>query len=165
MKKVFKIFIIVILILISLLFIRPQKVIYEANIIGKVIDENNKPIPNATIYRIEKEYYIDEKIGSNESRDIRTENVKSDKNGNFKFYEKSRIDWFHTPLDLPIGFCYAEFEIEKNGYEFYKAKFGEFEQYRIENCYACEKVLFKPIITLKTQNGKKLKQKIELKQN
>ena len=154
MKKPFKIFLIIIIIFISLLFIRPQKVIYEANIIGKVIDENNNPISNATIYRIEKEYYINDKIGSNESRDLRTESVKSDKNGNFKFNEKSRVDWFHTPLDLPIAYCYAEFEIEKNGYEFYKTKFGEYEQYRIENCYACEKVLFKPIITLKTQNKK-----------
>ena len=154
MKKPFKIFLIIIIIFISLLFIRPQKVIYEANIIGKVIDENNNPISNATIYRIEKEYYINNKIGSNESRDLRTESVKSDKNGNFKFNEKSRVDWFHTPLDLPIAYCYAEFEIEKNGYEFYKTKFGEYEQYRIENCYACEKVLFKPIITLKTQNKK-----------
>ncbi|MBP4143244.1 hypothetical protein J3S90_15695 [Flavobacterium sp. P4023] len=154
MKKPFKIFLIIIIIFISLLFIRPQKVIYEANIIGKVIDENNNPISNATIHRIEKEYYINNKIGSNESRDLRTESVKSDKNGNFKFNEKSRVDWFHTPLDLPIAYCYAEFEIEKNGYEFYKTKFGEYEQYRIENCYACEKVLYKPIITLKTQNKK-----------
>ena len=149
MKKILKIFLIVILILISLLFIRPQKVIYEANISGSVIDENNEPVFNATVYRIEKEYYINEKIGSNESRDLRTESVKSDKNGNFKFYPKSRIDWFHTPLDLPIGYCFAEFEIEKNGYEIYKTKFGEIEQYRIEDCYACEKVEFKPIITLK----------------
>lgn len=158
MKKSTKIFFLILLILIIGIFIHPQKVIYEANVEGKVIDENNKPIINATVYRIEKEYYINEKIGSNESRDLRTESVKTDKKGNFKFYEKSRIDWFHTPLDLPIGYCYAEFEIEKNGCEFYKTKFGDFEQYRIENCYACEKVLFKPIITLKSL--KKQKQKL-----
>jgi hypothetical protein len=150
MKKSTKIFFLILLILIIGIFIHPQKVIYEANIEGKVIAENNKPITNATVYRIEKEYYINEEIGSNESRDLRTGSVKTDKNGNFKFYEKSRIDWFHTPLDLPIGYCYAEFEIEKSGYDFYKTKSGEFEQYRIKNCYACEKVLFKPIITLKT---------------
>ncbi|GEP52729.1 hypothetical protein FNO01nite_34010 [Flavobacterium noncentrifugens] len=160
MKKSTKIFLLTLLILIIGIFIHPQKVIYEANIEGKVIDENNKPIINATVYRIEKEYYINEEIGSNESRDLRAESVKTDKNGNFKFYEKSRIDWFHTPLDLPIGYCYAEFEIEKSGYEFYKTKFGEFEQYRIENCYACEKVLFKPIITLKS-----LKENSRPKQN
>ena len=150
MKKSTKIFFLILLIGIIGIFIHPQKVIYEANVEGKVIDENNKPVINATVYRIEKEYYINEKIGSNESRDLRTESVKTDKNGNFKFYEKSRIDWFHTPLDLPIGYCYAEFEIEKSGYEFYKTKFGDFEQYRIENCYACEKVLFNPIIILKS---------------
>ena len=56
---------------------------------------------------------------------------------------------------MPVAYCYAEFEIEKSGYEFYKTKFGEFEQYRTEHCYACEKVLFKPIITLKIrkENG------------
>jgi len=145
-----KIFFLLLIILIIGIFIHPHKVIYEANIAGKVIDENSKPVINATVYRIEKEYYISEKIGSNESRDLRTESVKTDKNGNFKFYEKSRIDWFHTPFDLPIGYCYAEFEIEKSGYEFYKTKFGNFEQYRIEDCYACEKVIFKPIITLKS---------------
>ena len=150
MKKSTKIFLTILLILIIGIFIHPQKVIYEANIEGKVVDENNKPVINATVHRIEKEYYINEEIGSNESRDLRTESVETDDNGNFKFYEKSRIDWFHTPLDLPIGYCYAEFEIEKNGFEFYKTKFGEFEQYRIENCYACEKILFKPIIVLKS---------------
>ena len=150
MKKSTKIFFLILLILIIGIFIHPQKVIYEANIEGKIIDENNKPIINATVYRIEKEYYINEKIGSHESRDLRTESVKTDKNGNFKFYEKSRIDWFHTPLDLPIGYCYAEFEIEKSGYEFYKTKFGEYEQFHKANCYACEEVLFKPIITLKS---------------
>lgn len=165
MKKSTKIFLIILLVLIIGIFIHPQKVIYEANVEGKIIDENNKPIINATVYRIEKEYYINEEIGSNESRDLRTESVKSDKNGNFKFYEKTRIDWIHTPLDLPIGFCYAEFEIDKNGYEFYKTKFGEFEQYRIENCYACEKILFKPIITLKTQNKEQQKTESKNKNN
>jgi hypothetical protein len=152
MKKILKIILAITLIFITLLFIRPQKVIYEANVEGRVVDENNKPVINATVYRIEKEYYIDKAIGSIESRDLRTESTKTDKNGNFKFQEKSRIDWLHTPLDLPIAYCYAEFEIEKSGYEFYKTKFGEFEKYRIENCYACEEVLFKPIITLKRVN-------------
>ena len=169
MKKFLKIILVIILIFITLLFIRPQKVIYEANVEGRVIDENNKPVINATVYRIEKEYFIDKKIGSNESRDLRTESVKTDKNGNFKFYEKSRIDWFHTPLDLPIGYCYAEFEIEKSGYDFYKTKFGDFEQYRIENCYACEKVLFKPVITLKslktTETKTELKTELKNKNN
>ena len=155
MKRFLKIILLIFLIFFTLLFIRPQKIIYEANVIGKVIDENNKPISNATVYRIEKELYIDKEIGSNESRDLRTESTKTDKNGNFKFYEKSRIDWFHTPLDLPIAYCYAEFEIEKSGYKFYKTKFGEYEQYRIKNCYACEKVVFKPIITLKRINANK----------
>ena len=159
MKKSTKIFLSILLILIIGIFIHPQKVIYQANIEGKVVDEQNKPVQNATVYRIEKEYYIDEKIGSIESRDLRTESVKTGKNGNFKFNEKSRIDWFHTPLDLPIVHCYAEFEIEKSGCQFYKSKFGEFEQYRIEDCYACEKVLFKPFIILKTLKNSNTKHK------
>ena len=149
MKKIIKIILVIILIFITLLFVRPQKVIYEAKITGKIIDEAGNPISNATIYRIEKEYFKNKEIGSIESKELRTETVNTDKNGNFKFYEKSRIDWFHTPLDLKIGFCYAEFEIEKSGFEFYKTKFGEFKQYRADNCYACEKFEFKPRIVLK----------------
>ena len=81
MKKSTKIFFLILLILIIGIFVHPQKVIYEANVNGKVVDENNKPVINATVYRIEKEYYINEEIGSNESRDLRTESVKTDKNG------------------------------------------------------------------------------------
>ncbi len=154
MKKSTKFFFLIFLIIIIGIFIHPQKIIYAANIQGKVIDENNNPVINATVYRIEKEYYINQEIGSNESRDLRTESIKTDKNGSFKFYEKSRIDWFHIPLDLPIVNCYAEFEIEKSGFEFYKTKFGEFQQYRNENCYACEKVSFTPIIILKSKKEK-----------
>ena len=149
MKIIIKIFLTIILIFVISLFIRPQKVFYEGKIIGQVIDENKKPISDAIVYRIEEEYYINEKIGSNESRELRTESVKTDKNGNFKFYEKSRIDWFHTPLDLPIGYCSADFEIEKSGYKTYKTEFDEFRQFHKENCYACEKIEFKPVVTLK----------------
>ena len=137
-----------------MIFFYPLKVIYQAKITGKVIDETGNPISNAKVYRIEKEYFTDKEIGSIESRDLRMDTVITDKNGNFKFCEKSRIDWFHTPFDFGFVFCYAEFEIERNGFEFYKTKFGEFKQYKIENCYACEKVEFKPKIVLKKNNEK-----------
>ena len=61
MKRIFKIILAIIIVFITLLFIRPQKVIYEAKITGKVIDENKKPIFNVTVYRIDEEYFIDEK--------------------------------------------------------------------------------------------------------
>ena len=91
MKKIIKIILVIILIFITLLFIRPQKVIYQAKITGKIIDEAGNPISNATIYRIEKEYFKNKEIGSIESKELRTESVNTDKNGNFKFYEKLHI--------------------------------------------------------------------------
>lgn len=153
MKRITKIILVILLIFITLIFIYPQKVIYQAKIIGKVLDELGNPIINATIYRIEREYFKNKEIGLIEHRDLRTDTVKTDTNGNFKFYEKSRIDWFHTPLDLAFPFrCYLEFEIEKNGYKFYKTKSGEFEQYIRKICNACDKVEFKPIMILQKIN-------------
>lgn len=87
MKKSTKIFFLIFLLLIIVIFIHPQKVIYKANVEGKVLDENTNPVINATVYRIEKEDYINEKIGSNESRDLRTESVKTDKNGKWFYLE------------------------------------------------------------------------------
>jgi len=56
MKKSTKIFFLILLILIIGIFIHPQKVIYEANVEGKVINGNNKPVINAIVYRIENCY-------------------------------------------------------------------------------------------------------------
>ncbi|MFC7772409.1 hypothetical protein [Flavobacterium sp. GCM10027622] len=149
MKKTVKIILIIILIFIFGLFIRPQKVFYEAKVIGKVIDETGNPISDAIVYRIEEEYFKNKEIGAIESKEFRTQTVRTDKNGNFKLDEKSRIEWFHTPLDLPFAWCFADFEIIKNGYKPYRTEFDEFQEFHKENCYACEKIEFKPIITLK----------------
>ena len=66
------------------------------------------------------------------------------------FIDNARNPWLdHNSYVECTLLEFDEFEIEESSYEFYKTKFGEFEQYRIENCYACEKVEFKPIITLK----------------
>ncbi|CAN5120327.1 hypothetical protein BH09BAC4_BH09BAC4_48500 [soil metagenome] len=153
MKKTIKIILTIILIFIMGLFIRPQKVFYEAKIIGKVIDETGNPIPDAIVYRIVEEEYIDKEIGSNESKEFKSQTIRTDKNGNFKLDEKSRIEWFHTPLDLPFVWCFSDFEVRKNGYIKYKTKFGEFRQFRKEKCYACEKIEFNPVITLKKINS------------
>jgi hypothetical protein len=149
MKKAIKIILTIILIFFIGLFIRPQKVFYEAKIIGKVIDEAGNPISDAIVYRIEKEYYINKEIGSNESKEYKSQSVRTDKNGNFKLDEKSRIEWFHTPLDLPFVWCYGNFEIKKNGFNNYKTKFGELKQFRKEKCYACENIEFNPVIILR----------------
>jgi hypothetical protein len=148
MKNHIKTILLLFLTLLFGLFIHPKKVYYEATITGKVTDKAGNPIPNAIVCRMEKEFYKNKKIGSIELKYITTDTVKTDQNGIFKLDKKSRIDWFHTPLDLPIGFCYANFEIKKNGFKTYKTKFGELKQFKKENCYACEKIKFTPIITL-----------------
>lgn len=79
--------------------------------------------------------------------EFKSQTVNTDKNGNFFLEEKSRIDWFHTPLDLPFAWCNADFEVSKNGYKTYKTKFGEYQSFKKENCYACEQIEFKPKIT------------------
>jgi hypothetical protein len=149
MKKLTKIVLAILLIFIIGIFIHPQKVIYVPKITGKIINENGNPISDAIVYRIEKKYFKNKEIGSIESKEYRTQTVRTDKNGNFKLDEKSRIEWFHTPLDLPFAWCSGNFEIEKKGYKTYQTKFGEFEQFHKENCYACEEIEFKPVITLK----------------
>lgn len=84
---------------------------------------------------------------------IKSQTIKTDENGNFFLEQKSRIDWFHTPLDLRIVWYYADFEISKKGYKTYKTKFDVFSSYRKDNCYACEEIEFKPKIILK-KDGK-----------
>ena len=152
MKKSTKIFIAVFLILVIGIFIHPSKVIYIPKITGKVIDENRNPLKGAIVSRIEELETVNKKWGYFEYTKYRTQTTKTDQNGNFQLEEKSRIEWIHTPLDLPFAYCYGNFEIEKVGYKTYQTKFGEFEQFHKANCYACEKIEFKPIITLKKEN-------------
>ena len=148
-NRVIKVIIGIFLIFIIGLFIRPQKVIYEAKISGKVIDENGIPIKNAVVSRIEEKRWKNKQWGYEEHSEYKSQTTKTDDNGNFFLEQKSRIDWFHTPLDLPFAWCYADFEISKNGYETFKTKFDEYKSYKKDGCYACEKIEFKPKITLK----------------
>lgn len=152
MKKILKIILAIVLILIIGLFIRPQKVFYEAKIIGKVVDESGIPISDAIVSRIEKKSSINKKYGYHEYTTYKSQTVRTNKDGNFQLDEKSRIEWFHTPLDLPFVHCYANFEVEKTGFKRYETKFGEFQQDSKEPCYACEKIEFKPTIILKNNN-------------
>lgn len=108
MKRKNKIILAIFLVFIILLFIRPQKVIYEPKVIGKIIDENKKPIPNAIVSSIQEERTKNKKYGYYDFREYISQTVKTDINGNFELSEKSRIDWFHTPLDLPIVWCYSD---------------------------------------------------------
>jgi|AP86_3_1055499.scaffolds.fasta_scaffold77855_3 hypothetical protein len=54
MKKAGNIILICVLIFLVVLFVHPQKVIYEPKIIGQVVDQNGNPIQNAIVARIEK---------------------------------------------------------------------------------------------------------------
>jgi hypothetical protein len=154
LKKSTKIFLTILLIFIIGIFIHPKTVIYVPKISGKVIDENGKPISNAVVSRIEELSTVNEKHGYFDYTKYKSQATETDKNGNFQLAEKSRIEWIHSPLDLPFAFCYGDFEIEKDGFISYQTKFGEFEQFHKENCYACENIEFKPIITLIKQNRK-----------
>jgi hypothetical protein len=149
MKKSTKIFLTVLLILIIGIFIHPSKVIYVPKITGKVIDENGNPLRDAIVSRIEELETVNKKWGYYEYTKYKSQTTKTDENGNFQLAEKSRIEWFHTPLDLPFAYCYGNFEVEIDGFETYRTKFGEYEQFHKANCYACEEIEFKPIITLK----------------
>jgi hypothetical protein len=149
MKKSTKIFLTILLILIIGIFIHPSKVIYVPKITGKVIDENGNPLKGAIISRIEELESVNKKWGYYEYTKYKSQTTETDQNGNFQLTEKSRIEWIHTPLDLPFAYCYGNFEIEKDGYKTYQTKFGEFEQFHKTNCYACEEIEFKPVITLK----------------
>jgi hypothetical protein len=149
MKKSTKKFLTILLILIIGIFIHPSNVVYVPKITGKVIDENGNSIKNAVVSRIEKLETVNKKWGYFEYTKYKSQTTKTDENGNFQLVEKSRIEWFHTPLDLPFAYCYGNFEIEKDGYKTYQTKFGEFEQFRKVSCYACEEIEFKPIISLK----------------
>ena len=148
-KTVIKIFVGIFAILILGLFIRPQKVVYEAKISGIVMDENGKPLKNATVSRIEKKRWKNKEFGYHESSDYKSQRAQTDENGKFQLDQKSRVDWFHNPLDLPFVWCYASFEVSKAGYETYKTKFSDYKSLRKENCYACENIEFKPQILLK----------------
>ena len=149
MKKSTKIFLTVLLILIIGIFIHPSKVIYVPKITGKVIDENGNPLKDAIVSRIEELETVNKKWGYYEYTKYKSQTTKTDENGNFQLAEKSRTEWLHTPLDLPFAYCYGNFEIEKDGFKTYRTKFGEYEQFHKSNCYACEEIEFKPVITLK----------------
>jgi hypothetical protein len=149
MKKSTKIFLTVLLILIIGIFIHPSKVIYVPKITGKVIDENGNPLRNAIVSRIEELETVNKKWGYYEYTKYKSQTTKTNENGNFQLAEKSRIEWLHTPLDLPFAYCYGNFEVEKDGFKTYRTKFGEYEQFHKANCYACEEIEFKPVITLK----------------
>jgi len=152
MKKSTKIFLTVLLILIIGIFIHPSKVIYVPKITGKIIDENGNPLRDAIVSRIEELETVNKKWGYYEYTKYKSQTTKTDENGNFQLAEKSRIEWLHTPLDLPFAYCYGNFEVEKDGFKTYRTKFGEYEQFHKANCYACEEIEFKPIITLKKRN-------------
>lgn len=151
-KNALKIILGIVLILLVGLFIRPQKVVYEANINGIVVDKNGNPLKNATVSRSEEKRWKNKEWGYIEHAEYKSQTVETDENGKFKLEQKSRIDWFHTPLDLPFAWCYADFEVSKNGYDTYKTKFDDYKSYRKEGCYACDQIEFKPKIILKKEN-------------
>ncbi|WP_179008494.1 carboxypeptidase-like regulatory domain-containing protein [Winogradskyella forsetii] len=145
MKKIGNIIIIAILLFLIGLFIRPEKVIYLPKITGQVIDQNGNPIQNAIVARIEEK-----ELKNNDYELFKSQTDTTDLNGNFELSEKSKIEWFHTPLDLPFVYCYANFQVSKKGYDTYKTDYNAEENSKYnENLNACKGIVFKPKITLK----------------
>lgn len=151
MKRSTKTFLTILLILIIGIFIHPKNVVYVPKITGKVIDENGNAIKDAVVSRIEELSSVNEKYGYFDCKKYESQTTKTDKNGSFQLTEKSRTEWIHNPLSLPIAWCFGNFQIEKVGYKTYQTKFGEFRQFHKDNCYACEQIEFKPIIILKNK--------------
>tara|TARA_R110002049_G_scaffold295948_3_gene483755 strand:- start:4998 stop:5456 length:459 start_codon:yes stop_codon:yes gene_type:complete len=150
MKKIGNIIFFCVLIFLVGLFIHPKKVIYEPKITGQVVDQNENPIQNATVSRIEENEIKNKEFGHYEYKEFKSQIVKTDINGNFTLTEKSKIDWFHTPLDLPFVWCYANFEVSKKGYETYKTEYNAEKNSKFsENLNACKGIEFKSKIILK----------------
>jgi len=150
MNKSWKIILICILLLFIGIFIHPEKVIYEPKIVGKISDQNGKPIKNATVVRIEEKSWKNKEFGYYEYEKFKSQTVKTDMNGNFELKEKSKIDWIHPPFELPFVWCYANFEVSKEGYETFKTEYNEEKNSKFnENLNACKGIEFKLEIILK----------------
>ena|SRR5690554_7760058 len=147
MKRIAKILAIPILILVLLFY--PKRVVYEAKISGKVIDENGVPIKDAVVARIEEKISKNKKHGYSETEEFKSQMTITDINGQFELSEKSRIDWI-PKIALPFCWCYADFEVSKKGYEIYKTEFSDYSEYN-ENLNGCKDIEFNPNIVLKKQ--------------
>ncbi|WP_179020466.1 carboxypeptidase-like regulatory domain-containing protein [Winogradskyella forsetii] len=145
MKKIGTIIIIAVLLFLIGLFVRPEKVIYLPKITGQVIDQNGNPIQNAVVARIEQN-----ELNNNDYEKFKSQTDTTDLNGDFELSEKSKIKWFHTPLDLPFVYCYANFQVSKKGYDTYKTDYNAEENSKYnENLNACKEIVFKLKIILK----------------
>jgi len=150
MKKIGNIILICVLIFLIGLFIHPEKVIFKPRITGLVVDQNGNPIQNAIVERIEEREKKNKEDGYYEYEQFKSQIVKTDINGNFELAEKSKIDWLHTPIDLPFVYCFANFEVSKKGYKTYKTEYNTEENTKFnENLNACKGIVFKPKIILK----------------
>lgn len=133
--------------LITLFFIRPQKIYNEPRIIGKVIDKNNIPLNGAIVYRITKVSSKNKEFGYFETKEIYTGKCKTDANGNFIIDKDFYIKWFHTPFDLKNSYCCTKIEIKKDGFITYKSDDKDFE-IKDNNDVACKGIEFNSIIIL-----------------
>ncbi len=140
MKKISNVILICALLFLIGLFIRPEKVVYAPKITGQVIDVNGNPIQDAIVSRIEE----------NEMDEVfKSQVVRTNSSRNFELPEKAKIEWLHTPLDLPFVWCYANFEVSKNGYKSYKTGYNLEENSTFnENQNGCKDIEFNPRITL-----------------
>ncbi|WP_299110949.1 hypothetical protein [uncultured Winogradskyella sp.] len=117
---------------------------------GKVVDQNGNPIQNATVARIEKNEIKNKEFGYYQDEEFKSQIIKTDINGNFVLTEKSEINWLHTPIDLPFVWCYANFEVSKEGYETYKTGYNAEKNSKFnENLNGCKDIEFNPRIELK----------------
>lgn len=146
MKKITKTILAIFILIITFIIAHPEWVVYEAEIRGKILDKNGNPIENAEVSRIEEKHRKNEKFGYKESIKYKSQTVKTDADGKFKLEEKAGLRW-KIFFGLPFVYCYADFEVYKEGYQIYKTEFGDFEKYN-KNHNGCKGIKFEPIIEL-----------------
>ena len=143
--KYFFLFFGILLVSIIIFIINPVFYSYEACVIGRVLDENNQPIEDAKVIRIEEKITSHPRFGYEVWTPVRTDITFTDENGIFKFNNKKKLTCtFHKKL---ITYCDLNFEVLKEGYAHYKSLENE---WNIDNSYpVCDKTVFKPTINLK----------------
>lgn len=128
----------------------PRYVTYEPEVQGKITDENKQPVADAKIFRMEEKVIDHPEFKYDSVILYKSDSTISDKNGNFKFKNKSKIvlTWLMKYSNL----CELNLEIEKEGYEVYRSVT---EEWLIENEKAlCNDTVLQPEITLKKINPK-----------
>ncbi|PWK52902.1 hypothetical protein [Pleionea mediterranea] len=134
------IFILFIAILLQGCVIFPLPEVYTPEFKGVILDELGKPVSNAKVTRIEPSSRAGE-YGSMVSVRVNTDEVFTNKNGEFYLPNKSKTVWFHGGIQSNLFSCFGSFQVEANGYLTYIANENKFTK-MTEHGERCEGVAF-----------------------